>query len=94
VAISLALLFRGLRARIAPSPWPGVEAVALAAVAAAYAALLLHTLVYAAYLEDPLTWALLAIAAALRQGTVPAADAAANDEEAKGGLSPLGVSRA
>jgi hypothetical protein len=40
--------------------------VGLAAIAAAYAALLLHTLVYAAYLEDPLTWALLAIAAGLR----------------------------
>ena len=27
---------------------------------------MLHTLVYAAFLEDPLTWALLALAAALR----------------------------
>jgi putative inorganic carbon (HCO3(-)) transporter len=68
VAVSLALLFRGLRARLKAAPWPGVEAVALAAVAAAYTALLLHTLVYAAYLEDPLTWALLAIAAGLRSG--------------------------
>jgi putative inorganic carbon (HCO3(-)) transporter len=66
VAVSLALLFRGLRARLVAAPWPGVQAVALAAIAAAYAALLLHTLVYAAYLEDPLTWALLAIAAGLR----------------------------
>jgi len=66
VAVSLALLFRGLRARLRAAAWPGVEAVALAAIAAAYAALLLHTLVYAAYLEDPLTWALLAIAAGLR----------------------------
>jgi hypothetical protein len=40
--------------------------VAAAAIAAAYSALILHTLVYAAYLEDPLTWALLAIAAGLR----------------------------
>jgi putative inorganic carbon (HCO3(-)) transporter len=68
VAVSLALLFRGLRARLAAASWPGVEAVALAAIAAAYSALLLHTLVYAAYLEDPLTWALLAIAAGLRNG--------------------------
>jgi len=66
IAVSLALLFRGLRARLGASSWPGVEPVALAAIAAAYAALLLHTLVYAAYLEDPLTWALLAIAAGLR----------------------------
>jgi O-antigen ligase len=66
VAVSLALLFRGLRARVSAAAWPGVRAVALVGVAAAYTALLLHTLVYAAYLEDPLTWALLAIAAALR----------------------------
>jgi O-antigen ligase len=66
IAVSLALLFRGVRARLRASTWPGVEPVALAAIAAAYTALLLHTLVYAAYLEDPLTWALLAIAAGLR----------------------------
>jgi len=74
VAVSLALLFRGVRARLHASSWPGVEPVALAAIAAAYAALLLHTLVYAAYLEDPLTWALLAIAAGLRvRGSDPPA---------------------
>ncbi len=38
-----------------------------AAVAAAFAALVVHTLVYAAFLEDPLTWALLAAAVALRR---------------------------
>jgi hypothetical protein len=36
-------------------------------VAAAFVALLLHTFVYAAFLEDPLTWTLLAMAAALRR---------------------------
>ena len=36
-------------------------------VAKAFCALLLHTLVYAAFLEDPLTWTLLAMAAALRR---------------------------
>ena len=40
--------------------------VARCVVAAAFCALLLHTLVYAAFLEDPLTWTLLALAAALR----------------------------
>ena len=40
--------------------------VARCVVAAAFCALLLHTLVYAAFLEDPLTWTLLAMAAALR----------------------------
>jgi putative inorganic carbon (HCO3(-)) transporter len=64
VALSLALLFDGLR-RATARP-PGAAAVARAALAAAYCALILHTLVYAAYLEDPLSWALLAIVAGLR----------------------------
>jgi O-antigen ligase len=85
VAVSLALLFRGLRARLhAGGPWPGVEPVALAGIAAAYVALLLHTLVYAAYLEDPLTWALLAIAAGLRglsETTTPPPESPARVEE-------------
>jgi len=67
LAVSVALLFSGLRARLKASEWPGTAAVAQAGIAAAYAALLLHTIVYAAYLEDPLTWALLAIAAGLRR---------------------------
>ena len=46
--------------------WPGAATIARAGLAAAYCAFLLHTLVYAAYLEDPLAWALLAIAAGLR----------------------------
>ena len=73
IAVSLALLFSGLRARLKLSAWPGTGPVAAAAIAAAYSALILHTLVYAAYLEDPLTWALLAIAAGLRvNGVAPA----------------------
>ena len=36
-------------------------------MAAAFCALVLHTLVYAAFLEDPLTWALLAAAGGLRR---------------------------
>ena len=66
VALSFALLFDRLRATLASAPWPGVAAVTRAGLAAAYAALVLHTLVYAAYLEDPLSWALLAVAAGLR----------------------------
>ena len=64
VALSLALLFDRLRA--ATLHRHGAATIARAALAAAYCALLLHTLVYAAYLEDPLSWALLAIAAGLR----------------------------
>ena len=36
-----------------------------AAVAAAFAALVLHTWSYASFLEDPLTWALLGVGLAL-----------------------------
>lgn len=39
--------------------------VARAAVAAAFVALVVHTLLYAAFLEDPLAWALLALGSAL-----------------------------
>ena len=42
------------------------RSIARAAVAAAFVALVVHTLLYAAFLEDPLAWALLAVGAALR----------------------------
>jgi hypothetical protein len=58
-----ALLFAGLRAQLARRA--DTRAVARAAVAAAFCALVVHTLAYAAYLEDPLTWTLLALGAAL-----------------------------
>jgi O-Antigen ligase len=45
-----------------------------AAVAAAFAALLLHTLLYAAFLEDPLTWALLALGTGLAALATPEAE--------------------
>jgi O-antigen ligase len=60
------LLFRGLR--VALRRHPDAPTVARAAVAAAFVALWVHTLVYAAYLEDPLAWALLALGAALLPG--------------------------
>jgi len=41
------------------------------AIAAAFAALVLHTMVYADFLEDPVTWTLLAIGAALAAGVAP-----------------------
>jgi O-antigen ligase len=59
------LLFGGLgrlRERNPPPWW----LVGRAAVAAAFTALAFHTLVYAAFLEDPLTWALLGVAIGLR----------------------------
>jgi hypothetical protein len=57
-------MFAGVRARVRGGS-PGVADIAAAAVAAAFCALVLHTLVYAAFLEDPLSWALLALAGAL-----------------------------
>ncbi len=45
--------------------------IARSAVAAAFLALLFHTLVYAAFLEDPLTWALLGIGTALAAAAAP-----------------------
>jgi putative inorganic carbon (hco3(-)) transporter len=47
------------------------ESVARSAVAAAFLALLFHTLVYAAFLEDPLTWALLGVGTALAATAAP-----------------------
>jgi O-antigen ligase len=69
---ALVLLFVGLRG----PPGDRSMLVARTAVAAAFCGLLLHTWVYAAFLEDPLTWALLAVAGALRvvpPAAVPAA---------------------
>ncbi|MEA2270125.1 MAG: hypothetical protein QOC64_2735, partial [Solirubrobacteraceae bacterium] len=48
---------------------------ARAAIAAAFAALVFHTLVYAAFLEDPLTWALLGAGVALAARAAAEADA-------------------
>ena len=64
MAAALALVFHRLRERLRDEP-PGIADVAAAAVAAAFCALVLHTFVYAAFLEDPLTWALLALAAGI-----------------------------
>lgn len=47
------------------------SSVARSAVAAAFVALIFHTLVYAAFLEDPLTWALLGIGTALAAAVAP-----------------------
>ncbi len=64
LAAALALLLRGAR-----------HDVARAALAAAFVALVVHTLLYAAFLEDPLTWALLGAGTGLARA-VPAAERA------------------
>jgi O-antigen ligase len=54
VLVAIGGLLRGAR-----------SSIARAAIAAAFVALVVHTLLYAAFLEDPLAWALLAVGAAL-----------------------------
>jgi O-Antigen ligase len=51
--------------------------VARAALLAAFIALLVHTLAYAGFFEDPITWVLLAIGASLAAAGPPPPDAAA-----------------
>jgi O-antigen ligase len=60
VGVAIATLLRGAR-----------RSVARAAVAAAFVALVAHTLLYAAFLEDPLAWALLALGTALAPAAEP-----------------------
>ena len=60
VGVAIATLLRGAR-----------RSVARAAVAAAFVALVVHTLLYAAFLEDPLAWALLALGTALAPAAEP-----------------------
>ena len=55
---SFGLLFQGLGALRGGAPPPRL--VMRAYLAAAYSGLVLHTLLYAAFLEDPITWTLLA----------------------------------
>ncbi len=68
---SFELIFGGLK-RTLRRRQASVVLVGRCVVAAGFCALLLHTFVYAAFLEDPLTWALLAMAAALRPVEVEA----------------------
>lgn len=53
---------RGLQVGDTPSP---SQALARAAVLAAFAALLVHTMAYAGFYEDPIAWVLLAVGASL-----------------------------
>lgn len=65
VAVALIVLIRGTR-----------SGPARTAVAAAFVALLVHTLLYADFLEDPSTWALLAVGVALARRPLPQESAA------------------
>jgi O-antigen ligase len=78
------LLFAGLarlRARAPP------RAVSRAFVAAGFVALVVHTMLYAAFLEDPITWALLALGVVLSRnrltGPPPSASLTLREERAR-----------
>ncbi|MEA2410606.1 MAG: hypothetical protein QOC77_1167 [Thermoleophilaceae bacterium] len=58
IVATFGLLFRGLGELRGRAPAPRL--VTRAYLAAAYSGLVLHTLLYAAFLEDPITWTLLA----------------------------------
>jgi len=64
----LALLAAALMRLLGRAPR---SSVARSALAAAFLALLFHTLVYAAFLEDPMTWALLGVGTALAAAAAP-----------------------
>jgi putative inorganic carbon (HCO3(-)) transporter len=67
---SLLLVLQGLARLRGPDP-PATELVARGAIAAAYCGLVVHTLAYAAFLEDPITWTLLGAAVGLRFSASP-----------------------
>jgi O-antigen ligase len=64
VVVAIWTMGAGLWAR-APGRDPTVSDAARAAVLATFVALLLHTLAYAGFFEDPITWVLLAVGASL-----------------------------
>jgi O-antigen ligase len=66
LVVALALLFGGLRSELRAARAPPALLLVRVICAAAFCALLVHTLVYASFLEDPVTWVLLGLAAALR----------------------------
>jgi O-antigen ligase len=61
------LLFGGLL-RLRRKEEPSARLLGRMVVAAAFSALVFHTLLYADFLEDPIAWALLGIGVALRRG--------------------------
>jgi O-antigen ligase len=83
------LVWQGLGRLRGPEP-PSAELIARGAVAAAFTGLVVHSMAYAAFLEDPLTWTLLGAAIGLRFSSAAAgrASAAGGDARAPSGASP------
>jgi O-antigen ligase len=79
---AFALVWQGL-GRLRGDDPPSAELIARGAVAAAFTGLVVHTLAYAAFLEDPLTWTLLGAAIGLRFSSVAASRRSAADGDAR-----------
>jgi putative inorganic carbon (HCO3(-)) transporter len=73
IAVALWTLGAGLWAR-APGWRPTIADAARAAVLAAFVALLVHTLAYAGFFQDPITWVLLAVGASLASASALAGE--------------------
>src|SRR4051812_14492996 len=86
---AFALVWQGLGRLRGPEP-PSAELIARGAVAAAFTGLVVHSMAYAAFLEDPLTWTLLGAALGLRFSSTASAGrrSAAVGARAPGGASP------
>ncbi len=78
---AFALLFRGLGALRGRAP--PLRLVSRAYLAAAFTALVLHTLLYAAFLEDPITWTLIAAAIVLSRAEPSALRSSTRAEPAR-----------
>jgi O-antigen ligase len=89
IITAFALVWQGL-GRLRSDEPPPAELIARGGVAAAFTGLVVHTLAYAAFLEDPLTWTLLGAAIGLRFSSVAAARRPAADAGAR---APSGASR-
>jgi hypothetical protein len=73
IVVSLATMGAGLWAR-GPDRDPLYVFIARAAVIAAFVALLVHTMAYAGFFQDPITWVLMAIGASLAAARAGAPD--------------------
>jgi putative inorganic carbon (HCO3(-)) transporter len=75
---AIAMLFGGLRTSLLGGRAPPTEGLVRVVCATGFVALVVHTLIYASFLEDPLTWVLLGLAATLRARPQPPAAPAAS----------------
>ena len=87
---SFGLMFGGLGALRGRAPPPRL--VTRAYLAAAYSGLVLHTMLYAAFLEDPITWTLIAAAIVVGRADPASAGAASTYASSSPAASPASAS--